>query len=61
MDNKEVALELLKMYLQHHRGEISLEELVEAYLAIVEMLETPIPKEKSPDYSAPLSLSDKEA
>ena len=35
MDDKEVALELLKIYLQYHRERLELEQLVEAYLAIL--------------------------
>ena len=39
MDNREVALELLKLYLQIHRERMDLEQLVEAYLAILAALE----------------------
>ena len=39
MDNKEVALELLKLYLQNHRERMELEQMVEAYLAILAALE----------------------
>ena len=35
MDDKEVALELLKIYLQYHRERMELDQLVEAYLAIL--------------------------
>ncbi|NPA86870.1 MAG: hypothetical protein GXO00_02590 [Candidatus Diapherotrites archaeon] len=52
MDNKEVALELLKLYLQYHRERMDLEHLVEAYLAILAALEgglpSPAPQEAAP-------------
>ena len=71
MDNREVALELLKLYLEHHRERMELEQLVEAYLAILAVLEGGIqeqPKEEGKkdedslfDFREPISLSDKEA
>ncbi|NPA76274.1 MAG: hypothetical protein GXN93_00785 [Candidatus Diapherotrites archaeon] len=39
MDNNEVALELLKLFLQMHRERVELDELVDAYLYIREVLE----------------------
>ena len=36
MDDREVALELLKIYLQQHRERMELDQLVEAYLAILQ-------------------------
>ncbi len=39
MDNNEVALELLKMFLQMHRERVELDELVDAYLYIRDLLE----------------------
>jgi len=75
MDNKEVALELLKLYLNIHRERMELDQLVEAYLAILAALEGGLqlpqeaPKEEKKeegsssdslfDFKEPLSLSDK--
>ena len=39
MDNNEVALELLKLFLQMHRERVELDELVDAYLYIRDVLE----------------------
>lgn len=39
MDNREVALELLRMYLDLHRERVQLDELVDAYLYILDVLE----------------------
>jgi hypothetical protein len=39
MDNNEVALELLKLFLQTHRERVELDELVDAYLYIRDVLE----------------------
>ena len=36
MDEKEVALELLKIYLEQHRERMELDQLVETYLAILQ-------------------------
>ncbi len=36
MDDKEVALELLKIYLEQHRERMELDQLVETYLAILQ-------------------------
>lgn len=73
MDNREVALELLKLFLQTHRERVELPELVDAYLYIYNVLEGKQPveeqkeeeKEQSDDalfdFKQPISLSDKEA
>lgn len=39
MDNKEVALELLKIFLETHRERVELDELIDAYLYILDILE----------------------
>jgi len=39
MDNREVALELLKLFLETHRERVALDELVDAYLYILDILE----------------------
>ncbi len=39
MDNREVALELLKLFLQTHRERVELPDLVDAYLYIYNVLE----------------------
>ncbi|MDN5358317.1 MAG: hypothetical protein PWP76_160 [Candidatus Diapherotrites archaeon] len=39
MDNKEVALELLKIFLETHRVRVELDELIDAYLYILDILE----------------------
>ncbi len=64
MDERELALELLKLYLQHHRERVSLEELVKYYLYILATLmqipAEPPTKEKDPfDFREPVSLSEK--
>jgi len=77
MDDKEVALELLKIYLQTHRERMELDQMVETYLAILQALKgelPPVEEEEKPqkeekeekneplfDFKEPLSLSDKEA
>jgi len=74
MDNREVALELLKLFLQTHRERVELPDLVDAYLYIYNVLEGKQPQqEESPpenhqsdtgdslfDFKQPISLSDKE-
>ena len=74
MDNKEVALELLKLFLQTHRERVELPDLVDAYLYIYNVLEGKQPVEGEQkeegqgqsddtlfDFKQPISLSDKEA
>ena len=76
MDNREVALELLKLFLQTHRERVELPDLVDAYLYIYNVLEgkepahgeeTSQPAQQSQqsddslfDFKEPISLSDKE-
>lgn len=75
MDNKEVALELLKLFLEHSRERVELADLVDAYMYIYNVLEGKVPpheeKEEGTgekkdedllfDFKQPISLSDKEA
>ena len=76
MDDKEVALELLKLYIETHRERMDLDQMVETYLAILDALKGNIKlpeggeeqktEEKKDsdalfDFKEPLSLSDKEA
>lgn len=76
MDNREVALELLKLYLQLHRERMGLDELVAVYLRILDALERGrggegTQPDSSPqegdsddtlfDFSDPLSVSDRDA
>ncbi|HID09105.1 TPA: hypothetical protein EYP13_02655 [Candidatus Micrarchaeota archaeon] len=39
MDNREVALELLKLFLEMRRERVEIDELVDAYLYILDILE----------------------
>ncbi|HIQ10157.1 MAG TPA: hypothetical protein EYH23_01430 [Euryarchaeota archaeon] len=75
MDNREVALELLKLYLQLHRERMGLDELVAVYLRILDALERgrrgeSAQPDDSPqdqdddtlfDFKDPLSVSDRDA
>lgn len=73
MDNREVALELLKLFLEMRRERVEIDELVDAYLYILDILEhghqerSPQPPSPAPrdddslfDFKKPLSVSDKE-
>ena len=67
MDNREVALELLKIFLETHREKVELDELVDAYLYILDILEhghsggqgnAPAPEGPAPSDSGDDSLFD---
>ncbi len=53
MDNREVALELLKIFLETHREKVELDELVDAYLYILDILEHGHPAEQQGNAPAP--------
>jgi len=72
MDNREVALELLKLFLEAHRERVEIDELVDSYLYILDILEhghqgrdaQPRSREGDDDslfdFKRPLSVSDKD-
>ena len=72
MDNREVALELLKLFLEAHRERVEIDELVDSYLYILDILEhghqghdaQPSGKDGGDDslfdFKKPLSVSDKD-
>ena len=53
MDNREVALELLKIFLETHREKVELDELVDAYLYILDILEHGHPSDAQGSAPAP--------